>query len=277
MSMLKGLAKSKQCDSIRLNCFWVVLLFTITLVFSILYNLPASWLIAQPSLQKQIPKQWVMDSVQGTVWDGEMTISTNLNKNPGAVLNLGALQWDIDSIPLLKGILGSQQKWLLAEKSQVDFYIEKDLFTKEAPLLLYGLQGSVDIERLIHRLSAAGFNTLTAAGQVIANDVDVVLDSVTLWPQKVSGRFEIHALSTLGMNFPIVTAVPSMEAKTILLTLSAQDKGWQLKGRIGIRANHTYDITLSVKGDSAKKMPDWALLMVQKTPTLATLTSQGRW
>ncbi len=278
MSMLiKGLPKNKQGDSIRLGRFWMVVLFTFTLVFSLLYNLPASWLISQPVVQKQLPQQLLIEAVEGSVWKGEMQISTHITNKPGALLDLGLLKWDMEWLPLLKANLNSQQRWAVAEKSQIDFHIEKDLLSAEKPLLLSDVQGSLDISQLIHSLSSAGLRTLTATGEIVASDVEMAVDPVTLWPLSISGQFEIHSLSTLGINLSRLIVVPSMEAKTILLSLSAQDNGWQLMGRVGIRANHTYDITLSVKGDSAQKMPDWAQLMIQKTPTLATFKSQGEW
>jgi hypothetical protein len=276
-ALIKGLSKNKQADSIQLGRFWMVLLFTLMLVFSILYHLPASWLITQPVLQKQIPKPWLIEAVQGSVWDGEMAISMRLNKTPGGVLSLGDLEWDIDSSSLLKGIIGSQQKWSLAENSQIDFHITRDVFSIEKPFFISGVQGSLDIEKLIKTLSLAGLATLAATGQVNASDIEVALDPSTMWPQKASGQFQIRSLSTLGMDFPVLTVVPSMEAQTVLLNLSAQEHGWQLKGRVRIRANHTYDVKLSVKGDSAEKMPDWAQIMVQNNPTLSTFISQGRW
>ncbi len=272
---IKGLPKKKG-DSIRLGRFWMVVLFTVTLVFSVLYNLPASWLISQPVVQKQIPQQLLIEAVEGSVWNGEMKISTHITNKPGALLDLGLLKWDMEWLPLLKANLGSQVQWA-AGKSQIDFYIEKELLSAEKPLLLSDVQGNIDIAQLIQSLSAAGLNTVAATGQIIVSDIDVALDPLTLWPQQISGQLEIHSLSSLGINLSVLTVVPSMEAQTIVLSLSAQENGWQLIGRIGIRANHTYDITLSVKGDSAQNMPDWAQLMIQKTPTLATFKNQGRW
>lgn len=273
---IKGLSKKHQGDSVGLGRFWIVALFTFALVFSVLYNLPASWLISQPVVQKQIPKQLLIETVEGSVWNGEMNISTYITNNPGALLDLGLLKWDVDWLPLLKANLSSQLQWA-AEKSQIDFHIEKELLSAEKPLLLSDVQGNIDIEQLIQSLSVAGLNTVAATGQIIVSDIDVALDPLTLWPQQISGQLEMHSLSSLGINLSMLTVVPSMEAQTIVLSLSAQENGWQLIGRIGVRANHTYDITLSVKGDSAQKMPDWAQLMIQKTPTLATFKSQGRW
>lgn len=274
---IKGLPNNRQGESVRLGRFWIVVLFTFTLVFSILYNLPASWLVSQPVVQKQIPQLLLIEAVEGSIWNGEMEITTDITNKPGTLLDLGLLKWDIDWLPLLKANLGSQQQWTLAEKSQIDFHIEKDLLSAEEPLLLSGVRGNIDIAQLIQRLSVAGLNTLPATGQIVVSDIDVALDPLILWPQKISGQFEIRSLSSLGINIAMLTVVPSMEAQTIILSLSAQENGWQLIGHVGIRANHSYEVTLSVKADSAQKMPDWAQLMVQKTPTLATFVNQGKW
>ena len=277
VTSIKGLPKYKQGDSIRVGRIWLVVLFTFTLVFSVLYNLPASWLTSQPVIQKQIPQLWLIESVKGSVWNGEVAASAHIINKPGVVLGLGVLKWDIEWLPLLNANLGSQLEWHVANNSQIDFHIKKDLLYSEELLLLSNIQGSIDIAQLIPRLSAVGLGVPTTTGQIVAMNVDMALNPVTLWPQEISGQFEIRSLSTLGVNLPIIKVESSMEAQTILLSLSAQESGWQLKGRIGMRANHTYDITLSVKGDSVQKMPDWAQLMVQKTPTLATFKSQGRW
>ncbi len=277
VSFIKYLPKSNQGDSIKLGRFWIVVLFIFTMGVSLLYNLPASWLISQPVVQSQVPQLLLIDSVKGSVWNGEVAVSTHIVNKPSAVLDLGVLKWDIDLLPLLKASLASQQQWELAEKSEVDFYIEKDLLSSDMPLLISDVQGNVDIAQLIQSLAAAGLSTLTATGEIVVSDVEMAVNPITLWPLKISGQFEIRSLSTLGVNISKMTVVPSMEGQAMLLSLSAEENGWQLKGRLGIRANHTYDITLSVKGDSAQKMPNWAQLMRQKTPTLATFKSQGRW
>ncbi len=274
---IKNRPKNKQDDTIRLGRFWMVTLFTCTLVFSMLYSLPARWVISQPMVQKQIPQQWLIEAVEGSVWNGEMALSTHITDKSGAILNLGLLNWDLDWLPLFKANIGSQQKWILTEGSQVDFYIEKEMLSAEAPLFLSNMQGNIDIAQLIQHLAAAGLQTLPATGQMVVSDIDVALDPLTLWPQKISGQFELRSLSSLGINITRLTVVPSMEAQTILLSLSAEESGWKLTGRVSIKANHTYDITLSVKGESAQKMPDWSQLMMQKTPTLATFINQGRW
>jgi hypothetical protein len=273
----KNRPKNKQDDTIRLGRFWMVTLFTCTLVFSMLYSLPARWVISQPMVQKQIPQQWLIEAVEGSVWNGEMALSTHITDKSGAILNLGLLNWDLDWLPLFKANIGSQQKWILTEGSQVDFYIEKEILSAEAPLFLSNVRGNIDIAQLIQHLSVAGLQTLAATGQMVVSDIDVALDPLTLWPQEVSGQFELRSLSSFGINIAKLTVVPSMVAQTLLLSLSAQENGWKLTGRVSIKENHTYDITLSVKADSAQKMPDWSQLMVQKTPTSATFINQGKW
>ncbi len=277
LALISSLSGSKLGESLGLSRFWMGLVFVLTLALSIFYNLPASWLISQPVVQKQIPKQWLIETVEGSVWNGEMAISTHITNKPGTVLDLGILEWDVDWLPLLKASLGSQQQWFLAENSQIGFYFERDLLSAEAPVILTGLQGSVDIAQLTQRLASAGLGMFAATGQIIARDVEMALNSLTFWPEKVSGQFEIHSLSTFGINLPVVTVVPSMEAQAILLDLNAQEDGWRLIGHVDIRPNHTYDVTISVKAESAQKMPAWAQIMVQKTPTLAAFTSKGRW
>jgi hypothetical protein len=263
--------------SIGIGRFWLGLLFILMLTLSIFYNLPASWLISQSVVQKQVPKSLLISSVNGSVWNGGMALSTQLKNKSGAVLDLGVLQWDIDWLPLLKGNISSQQQWLLTEKSQVGFYLERDLLSTEASLHLSDLQANIDITQLLQRLASAGLGSFVATGKVVATDIDVVLNPLTLWPISIGGQFEVRSLSTFGVNLPLLTAVPSMEAQTILVNLSAQSAGWQLKGLVSVSANHRYDITLSVKAESPQQMPDWAQLMVKKTPTLATLTDRGRW
>jgi hypothetical protein len=228
-------------------------------------------------VQKQIPKSLLINTVDGSVWKGEVSLSTQLKNKPGAVLDLGVLQWDIDWLPLLQLNLGSQQQWLLSENSQIGFHIEKDLLSSETPLHLSGLQANIDITQLLQRLASAGLGPFAATGKIIATDIDMLLNPLTLWPISIGGQFEVRSLSTFGIDLPLLTAVPTMEAQAILVNLSAQSPGWQLKGLVSISANHRYDITLSVKAESPQQMPDWAQLMVKKGPTLATLTDRGRW
>lgn len=274
---IKSLSGSKVNERLGLGYFWNALLFAFTFALSIFYYLPASWLVSQSIVQQEIPKQWLIDSVSGSVWDGEMRISTHITNKSGGLVDLGTLQWDIDWLPLLKANLSSQQQWLLAENSQIGFYFARDLLSAQAPVQVTDLQGSIDIAQLIQSLASAGVPTFAATGQIIAKDVEIVLNQTTIWPEKVGGQFEIHSLSAFGINLPVVTAVPSMEAQVIQLSLSAQEDGWQLQGSVTITPNHTYNITTSVRADSAQQMPDWAQMMVQKTPTLATFANQGRW
>ncbi|MGM0541596.1 MAG: type II secretion system protein N, partial [Pseudomonadota bacterium] len=180
----------------------------------------------------------LIDSVSGSVWDGEMRFSTHINNNSGTVVDLGTLQWDIDWLPLFKANLSSQQQWLLAENSQIGFDFEKELLSAQAPLLLTGLQGSIDIAELVQSLASAGLPTFAATGQIIARDAEITLNQSTFWPEKVNGQFEIHSLSTFGLNLPVVTAVSSMEAQVIHLKLSAQEDGWQLQGSVTMAPNH---------------------------------------
>lgn len=277
VAYIKSLSGNKGAESLGLGHFWTALLFALTLVLSMFYYLPASWLVSQPMVQQEIPKQMLIDSVSGSVWDGEMRVTTHIANKSGVIVDLGTLQWDIDWLSLLKANLSSQQQWILAENSQMGFYFERDFLSAESPLLLTGLKGSFDIAQLVRSLASAGLPTVAASGQIIANDVEIALDQSTFWPEEVSGQFEIHSLSTFGINLPVVTVVSSMEAQVVQLDLSAEEDAWQLQGRIIIAPTHTYNVSISVKADSAKQMPDWAQMMVQKTPTLATFANQGRW
>lgn len=248
--------------------FGLLALFIIALFFSVIYHLPVSWLLAQPSVQKQIPEHVTLSPTNGTLWQGNTHLST---PQP-----IGKITWDLSFWALLIGQASVETVWK-KEQSHLHSHINLPLFSETGEVNVSNLNGQVALPLIIQLLNAPGLNGLSIEGTMTLDEVNLSVDQKTQWPSLLNGLLIVNNLNVLGNAFPSITITPTLEGDKLTLNLSGGERGWTLSGQLEVFKNRQYNIALKVTAQSQENMPDWAGLLRQQSPTVAVLNNRGIW
>jgi hypothetical protein len=259
----------KIIDAVSFKWFFgLMALFIVALVFSIIYHLPVSWLLTQPSIQNQLPKSVTLSPSSGTVWQGNTHVSM---PDP-----LGNVSWDLSFWALLMGQASVEIQWQ-KEQSHLSSKLNAPLFSEAGALNASHLNGKIDLPLLLQLLNAPGLDDLPIEGELRLKQIDLSIDPQAQWPNVFSGNLILNNLSILENAFPKILITPELKGDQLTFNITGRESGWALSGHLEVFKNRQYTIALKVTAQSQASMPDWAGLLRQQSPTVAILNNQGRW
>ncbi|WP_127471103.1 type II secretion system protein N [Thiomicrorhabdus aquaedulcis] len=282
-----------------------LLLFSVGLVVSVGYHLPAAWVQSTLNLPSAA---WQAQSTQGTLWQGQTHL---LTLNPRTVV--GLVDWQVSPSALFWGDLALRLN-VNRENASPGITLKTHasvpltaLFNASNPysLNVNALNGQIDLTAMYAHLSALGVQVATAKGATRGGtlhfeDMSANVNLPNLWPTQWAGSVRISQLELLGSTMPDLIVTPSIDNDKVVLSLASaqtdsqanstsnsQSNAWQLSGKIVFTQAHVtspsittersihYQIDLTLTAQSAQQMPDWASFMNLKSPTVAILSAQG--
>ncbi len=259
----------KLVDTLSFKWFFgLMALFILALFVSIIYHLPISWLLAQPSVQNQLPESVKLSPSSGTVWQGRTHVST---PQP-----IGNVSWDLSFWTLLMGQASVEVQWQ-KEQSHVSGELNAPLFSESGALNVSHLNGKIDLPLLVQLLNAPGLSDLPIEGELRLKQIDLSMDPQAQWPSVFTGNLILNHLSVLGNAFPKILITPSLKGDQLIFNITGGESGWTLSGHLEVLKNRQYTVALKVTAQSKASMPDWAGLLRQQSPTVAVLNNRGRW
>ncbi len=254
--------------------FFIFSAFVIVLIISIAVHLPLGWLLDQPQIKQQIPKNITLSQPQGTWWNGQFHVKLN---TPTEKIELGEIAYKISWTDLLFADLAADISWLVAGKSADKLTAQVNV---DGELLkVTNLSGDVAVSSLM-QLSEKTAILADAGGELHLLDLSFELPIKEAWPTKMTGKLTITQFSAMGMELGLLEAVPSVQGQEIQTNITGgqQSKGWELKANTVLFKNNRYQYDVKVTATNPNNMPDWvALMLPMKNPRLAKLSQSGRW
>ncbi|BBP42676.1 type II secretion system protein N [Thiosulfativibrio zosterae] len=240
-------------------------LFGLTLLVSVVWHFPASYLVSLPAVQHNLPKALQLSNVQGTWWAGQTQV--NWQQQP-----LGQVAWQWQPLDALGGQLGVTLKWQQAEDE-----VLANVKTNGETLTVANVNGHLQLSRLSGVNPALGL-LADAKGDVIFKNLNLVSPLQAPWPTEIAGQVVLVDLNAMGMEINTTEITPSLQDKTLVLTTQAKDKGWQLSGKTLLNAPNRFTHDYQLTANTAQTLPDWTpLFMRQTSPTQAILKGSGAW
>ncbi|VAW48606.1 hypothetical protein MNBD_GAMMA03-86 [hydrothermal vent metagenome] len=247
-------------------------LFIVTLCISIIYHLPISWLLTQPSIQKQLPSSLQLKPSYGTLWQGNAQMST-LTPN---LVHLGKIDWELSFWPLLIGQATVQNVWQ-KEQSQLRSQLKFPLFSESTELNVTDLDGKIALPLLIEMLNITDLQSMDVSGILQIKHMDLLLDLPTQWPSIFTGTLILKQLHVLGETLPEITITPDLDGDKLVLNIKGKEQEWSLSGQLEVSNNKRFNIQLKVTAQSPSAMPGWAEMLRKQSPTVAVLNHRGVW
>ena len=255
----------KMGAAIRLKLLLsLIALFIVALSFSVLYHLPMSWLLAQPSIQKQIPETLQLSPTHGTPWQGNTQISTLAPMSN----HLGKIDWELSFWSLFIGQANVQSVWQ-KEQSQIRSQLKRPLLSEQTELNVTGIDGEIELPLLIKLLNLSDLDSMNVKGTLNLNNIDLAMDLQTQWPTVLTGNLILKQLNVLGETFPDITIMPNLKGDKLTLNIEGKEHAWSLSGQLEVLKNRQYTIDLTVTAQSPNTMPNWAEMLRKQSPVVA--------
>ena len=240
-------------------------LFGVTLLISVVWHFPASYVLSLPSVQQNLPKGLHLSNVQGVWWAGKTQVIWQ--QHP-----LGQVDWQWQPLAALGGQLGLLLKW-----QQEEDEVLANIKSNGETLTLANLKGHLQLSRFSGLNPALGL-LADAKGDAIFKDLSLISPLQAPWPSEISGQVVLVDLNAMGMAINTTEITPSLQEKTLVLTTQAKDKGWVLNGKTLLNAPNRFTHDYQLIADNAQTLPDWTpLFMRQTSPTQAILKGSGSW
>ncbi|VAW45529.1 hypothetical protein MNBD_GAMMA04-734 [hydrothermal vent metagenome] len=247
-------------------------LFVFALFVSTIYHLPISWLLAQPTVQKQIPSTLQLSPSHGTLWQGSTQIST---LTPHLV-HLGKVEWELSFWSLLLGKANIQSVWQ-KEQSTLRSQMAFPLLSELTEFNVTNLDGKISLPLMINMLNLTDVQNMDVRGILQINNIDLTLNPSELWPSILTGSLVLKQLNVLGETFPDITITPNLDGDKLVLDMKGKEQGWALSGQLVLTKNRRFTVQLKVTAQSPNTMPSWAEMLKKQSPTIAVLNHSGVW
>lgn len=251
-------------------------LFILTLVVSVFLHLPASWVLSQPQVMKQLPPNLQLSNVEGAWWRGESSVNLRQAGQPYPK-SLGQVKWRLNWSSLVTLSPSVKLKWKQAKQSVV-LTVQAD--SSSGNLILEEVNGRVKLNYLAQFLPNVGALLSDAKGDLRLKKIHAVLafKNNQAWPQALDGKITLLGMAAMGAQIERLDITPTLDNNRVKLAMDGGGDGWKLKGQVLLSANRQQQTNLTLRADSKNTMPDWvALVMPMKNPTLAELNQNGRW
>ena len=278
--LISGLGSKKQIGLFAL-------LFIVAVMISVVAQLPASWLLSQPSIKSAIERdinktqQIKITASRGTVWQGELDLAIHNRVTTNGKVSLGTVAFDLNLLSLLWADVSADIHWQLAD-SNLTSTADLGLLSsaENRSIELSDTQGVIQIDELLAKLNMPSLSQIPAlqnlAGLVAINQLDFVYGLNSHWFSELNADLQVDGLSVLSNDFPSIKLDATLQEKGIIANLNSEHKAWQLTGNGSLSPKKLYRFDLSVKANSADSLPDWAFLMKKKSAANYVAKFQGR-
>jgi len=278
--LISGLGSKKQIGLFAL-------LFIAAVMISIVVQLPANWLLSQPSIKSVIERdinqtqQIKITASRGTIWQGEIDLALHNRTATNGKVSLGTVGFDLNLLSLLWANMSVDIHWYLAD-STITTTADLGMLSSSdnRSIELSDTQGVIKIDELLAKLNMPSLSKIPAlqniAGLVAINQLDLVYGLNSRWFSELNADLQVDGLSILNNDFPPIKLDAAFQDKGIVFNLNSEHKAWQLTGNGSLSPKKLYRFDLSVKANSADSLPDWAFLMQKKSAANYIAKFQGR-
>ncbi|WEJ62514.1 type II secretion system protein N [Thiomicrorhabdus lithotrophica] len=278
--LISGLGSKKQIGLFAL-------LFIAAVMISIVVQLPANWLLSQPSIKSVIERdinqtqQIKITASRGTIWQGEIDLALHNRTATNGKVSLGTVGFDLNLLSLLWANMSADIHWYLAG-STIATTADLGMLSSSdnRSIELSDTQGVIKIDELLAKLNMPSLSRIPAlqniAGLVAINQLDLVYGLNSRWFSELNADLQVDGLSILNNDFPPIKLDAAFQDKGIVFNLNSEHKAWQLTGNGSLSPKKLYRFDLSVKANSADSLPDWAFLMQKKSAANYIAKFQGR-
>ncbi|MDX1795371.1 MAG: type II secretion system protein N [Hydrogenovibrio sp.] len=246
----------------------------LTLILSLLWHLPASWIFSQNWVRQQLPQNVQLSQIRGVWWQGQGHISIRPASRSQSV-PIGTLSWQWHPSDILTGTVSLGLNLVNAEHQ-----LHATLRQSAHSLKLQQLNGDFPIASLRPFLPA----NLAALGQVQGNikfkALSIALDMplANPWPTQVQGSVQIRNLKAYGVVLQQLQILPSLNSRTLQLNIQTQSPGWRLQGNLDLLRSHRYQASFDLTSETRESIPAWSKpFFKMQSPTKGTFNSSGRW
>lgn len=264
---------------------FIATLFTVSLLLSLIVQLPLSWLVSQPQVKSLIEakispsQQLKISSSRGTIWKGELDLM--LVSNTSANTSVGSIHFDLNLLPLLWANLSADIHWQLANSSLNGTIGTNLLSTNENRTIKWQTsQGQIQLKELLAKLNIQKLaqspvvQNLTGLIEVKQLAFDYAPQS--RWFNVFQASLQLDGFNVMNNAFPAIQLKSDLQDKQLITQLSSEDKNWQLTGKASLTSLKRYQLDLSVKANDASSLPDWAYLMNKKSTANYIAKFSGR-
>ncbi len=213
--------------SLRRN---IMVVASVLLVFFALLiaRLPASW------LQQQFARDLPLENINGSVWQGQASVSY-------PQFPIETIRWRLEALPLLLGVL------------QFDFTLEDAAITATGRARLS--RNKQRLEFTTANLDASRFNSLgylpfgiEIAGDVLANDIVIERQQGVFSQAQGTVRWSpAYLLSPQAVSLQAYLAVISHEEQQLLLHMSDQGGPLEVDGLAWLAADLGYRYAINLR------------------------------
>ena len=247
----------------------------LVLLISIIWHLPAQWVVRQLPNQAALP----VALLSGSWHHGQAVVIESQQQFPRI-----RLSWSLQGI---SGLWGQPEVKLVFQdfthSSQTVSLVGRwDVWTQQ--LQISSLKAKVTLPTLAKWAAVVSsspqlsmLSSVQGSLRWQALQMQVNMDT-QLWPQQLKGQGKLFNLNAMGIEVPQLAISLSQKAEPIQIHLKGGGKGWQLIGQVMLQPNHHYQLHLEVNAQPGHSLPDWtAMMMRQVTAQKAVLQNQGRW
>jgi len=278
--LISGLGSKKQIGLFAL-------LFITAVMISVVVQLPANWLLSQPSIKSVIERdinktqQVKITASRGTIWQGEIDLALHNRTTANGKVSLGTVAFDLNLLSLLWADMSADIHWSLADSTLTTTADIGLLSSAEnRSIQLSYTQGVIKLDELLAKLNMPNLSQMPAlkniAGLVVVNQLDLVYGLNSRWFSELNANVQVEDLSVLNNDFPPIKLDAALQEKGVIANLNSEHKNWQLTGNGSLSSKKLYRFDLSVKASSADALPDWAFLMRKKSAANYVAKFQGR-
>ncbi|GAB6069260.1 hypothetical protein JCM30760_03570 [Thiomicrorhabdus hydrogeniphila] len=268
----------------------------------VLIQLPASWVLSQPSVKQLIEQPFNKTATQsnhihilasrGTIWHGEvdLAIQTKITR-PGkteqranSVINdfsIGTVNWNWQLSSLLLNKLAMELNWNLASSNLTGLVSTQIFRSQESRSVLFKeVTGKANLSQLSQTIQLPKLATLPVlqnlSGLVSVNQLNGVYILNKHWFTALDADLQVDNLSVMNNVFSAIKIETEFEKEKVLARISSQHHNWSLNGVGSLTQQLIYTVDFNLNTQSEAVMPDWAFLMRKKSATNYVSRLQGR-
>lgn len=281
-------------------------IFLAAFLLSVIVQLPASWVLSQPSIKSAIEQKINPNSSlhilasRGTIWQGEVdlaiqayqtqitrpgnldSIKSDLTLNSANnVISLGSLSWNWQLSSLFLNNIRMKLNWIL-NQSNLSGLVSTHLFaTDDARTIEFTkVMGVTDLNHIIQKIPKSEMSQFPVlqnlAGLVNVNELAGEYQLKQNWFKSFTANLQVDSLKVMNNVFPRMTIKASLEKEKIMARINGQQKSWSLTGAASLNQRLAYQVDFNLNSQSENALPDWAFLMRKKSATNYVSKLQGR-